>query len=1467
MPRRNRVKLGRSVLAEPRRRTATNRHTLRAFGFVLAAFVAVGTIIAPLAPADARAVTTEDVTTEDVTPATTEEGAPITLDDVAPGNSEEPPADAPAETAPLVVEEPAGAEAVPEEVAVGPVLDPSHSAEPGPSVFTVAPYAATPRALGDGSEARFKTPWIMKPGRNHGYYWPMRTWGVGCPMGNDHFNVCYESSQASAAEAAAYAEVWSFPEAGAIGLVKRESDGACLLHPTAAGHKNGDYSRILPGSRAECNPKLPGSLSHSLWTFDAGYYALRAVEGTQPSGFWLGFESWMGNSEEPISKNGRMTDNSGSIRPLSMWNLHTGLKTPVVPPVVVPPVVEPPVVVPPVTVDYSKSKLTIAENLRFANKSDHHVALVTVIGSDGKVMKDQTVDFTVYNPGGVGTADNAFIEGKAAHTSFSRKSDANGLAAVVVRADKIGNYPVEAKIGATGVSGSKVRTADFVEAVSTLSVTQPAVPADGVATQTATATVKTNTGVPLSGRSVTFGLFNPANTGGTTSALLEHPITSTTDENGVATVRITAKVAGKYPVGLKIGTVDSPATRTVTADFYTPIIPTRILTAVHKVTPVGYPSGMFAGGPTGSAFTYAITVTNSGNTATAATTILQFNIPAGLTLLEATTAKGYFSSQVPGKWFVQALAPGASATGYVTVRADAAGSYVSKISSLTDSDTGTVGCTSVDQPACGPNRTVTITDPITVGSSTLAVTSGTRHSNTTQTHQATATIYNNTGALMGGQNIKFSIHAADGGPTTDATLDLSAVSTGTSGASLGKAVVNIKATKPGKYMVRATYGADLPVGTGFGIVEFVDVSAAKSEFTVSTGSQEIVTGRHTATATVRDNTGAVMADQLVNFTIFNANGSAASGVTITPAMTSGAGGVAVANITATKAGTYLVKATVGGASIPWVVNQLALFADPPTTGDLTISHYATESEVEVGDTFDYVLTVTNGTTGTTRNATAVFDMLKFASKNPAGAPTATRIVSYFSHDLSGYSKTTGLWNINDASRLTLAPGQSMTLTVTAKAAAPGTVASQVTSLAAPDLSVNSCSTGAQAACGQIQTVKVVAAVPLLVDCPATPSETGLVKLSGKSVPLEAAKVLVYVRAGLGAPTLFGEASLVGAGATRTWTYQNLTALGQGQYTFSVRSVNAAGVESADAAVSCPFVVAKPIDITGAKQIEDVANQSIWIPAGDPASWEITATNGGQTQVLNAGSAGKLEVGKSYEIGERLVAPVPAGSSALYYTQKGGTVCVDSAKVPLPLTIFNPLTGILTPDVTGANPVAGPVSCTIVNQAANVAFVTKHAGGQTQAPTADWKLAFTNAENQYSVLLDGVGKPLAEARPGSYDIAASAPQGALVTGIDRLNVNIPGCRIAEQTTPGSAPALCWQPASDSEFLAAENVPQGFQSVYRINYSTTVEVPDLPFTGGVGSWQFLASGGAVLLLASTAYWRRARSLSVIPGRTRA
>lgn len=261
-------------------------------------------------------------------------------------------------------------------------------------------------------------------------------------------------------------------------------------------------------------------------------------------------------------------------------------------------------------------------------------------------------------------------------------------------------------------------------------------------------------------------------------------------------------------------------------------------------------------------------------------------------------------------------------------------------------------------------------------------------------------------------------------------------------------------------------------------------------------------------------------------------------------------------------------------------------------------------------------------------------------------------------------------------------------------------------------------------------------------------------------------------------------------------------------------------------------LAPSVGVTGTKLVAGVVSGAATLPAADPSNWEITATAGSDVRVLSGTGSAALEREKTYTLGERLSATADPAAQLDRYLQRGDISCVDGAGETLPATVFGPAAGTLT--LPAENPgisLAEPIACELTNQTAHASLVTRIGDGSTAAPAAGWGLQLDHADDTFDVQLSGAAVANV-ALPASYKLAAAAPAGVSVTGIERLSLDTAEC-VDAALDPASAPGSCWVKVSGNATAADVSLPQGAHSVFRVTAAkNTVTPPEKPDTGKQG-----------------------------------
>ena len=271
-----------------------------------------------------------------------------------------------------------------------------------------------------------------------------------------------------------------------------------------------------------------------------------------------------------------------------------------------------------------------------------------------------------------------------------------------------------------------------------------------------------------------------------------------------------------------------------------------------------------------------------------------------------------------------------------------------------------------------------------------------------------------------------------------------------------------------------------------------------------------------------------------------------------------------------------------------------------------------------------------------------------------------------------------------------------------------------------------------------------------------------------------------------------------------------------------------------------------VAITGVKKVAAVSPSLVAGSPADADNWNLTVTESSETKVISGSSDVKLDRGKTYTLGEQLRSvPAPAENAHLY-PPLGEPVCTDAHGSDLPAGVFDAASSTIQIGATIL--IDAPIRCEIVNQTSEVGLVVKRLGGQTSAPSTDWSLSGEALGAGDDFVLDE-SAAAREALPGVYGLTASAPAGLAIVGLQKLDLSDAQCA-ASADNAIAVPENCWitldSGASDDE------VEQGYANVYRVVAAAPEDMPQLPMTGGLGSWIFSPAGICVLLLAALAYW---------------
>lgn len=371
------------------------------------------------------------------------------------------------------------------------------------------------------------------------------------------------------------------------------------------------------------------------------------------------------------------------------------------------------------------------------------------------------------------------------------------------------------------------------------------------------------------------------------------------------------------------------------------------------------------------------------------------------------------------------------------------------------------------------------------------------------------------------------------------------------------------------------------------------------------------------------------------------------------------------------------------------------------------------------------------------------------------------------------------------------------------------------------------------------TVDTVAPDAPAMVCPASPTAETAPTFTGSGIETGAK---VFVSQG---GERIGEATVTGA----DWSYTVDPPLANGTYTFTVTQVDQAGNESVVSSPVCELRVATAVPATGGKAVVPVQHGDPELPDVAAENWEITVSDGTDTEVMSGDTPAQLKRDTEYTVDERLRETPAPEVAAGRYTQLGDLACVDAEGAQLPEGVLNAEAGTLT--VGSDVDVAEPIACTVTNQAAHASFVTQRLGGQTTLPDANWKLGLESAEAGFDTDLDAT-TPSAIVRPGDLTLTASAPTGLSVVGIQQLDLSRAECA-AQAAAAATAPQDCWVEVSGAPAHTA-TAAQGTHAVFRVVAAAPADLPALPITGGLGSWVFTVGGAGVFALAAGAYVRR-------------
>ena len=378
------------------------------------------------------------------------------------------------------------------------------------------------------------------------------------------------------------------------------------------------------------------------------------------------------------------------------------------------------------------------------------------------------------------------------------------------------------------------------------------------------------------------------------------------------------------------------------------------------------------------------------------------------------------------------------------------------------------------------------------------------------------------------------------------------------------------------------------------------------------------------------------------------------------------------------------------------------------------------------------------------------------------------------------------------------------------------------------------------------TVDTVAPNAPALTCPVSPTQNTQPTLRGGGVETGAAVTVHQRTLSTAPPTETSHAASVNA---PNWEYTPDAELPNGKYQFWATQQDSAGNISPGSSPVCEVQVSTSVPTTGEKVVQDVTYPAPELAPVGAENWEITATEGTTTEVISDPSQPiELDREKTYVIGERLRAtPEPFADA---YTLQGNPVCLDGTGVKLPEDMFNPETSQLT--VSATADVTEPITCTLTNQASQVSYVTQRLGGQTAAAPTGWHLSGASAEGDSFSLLPEEQSVVT--KPASFELSAALPTGLSLVGIQKLDLATPSCA-PHAISPLAAPQSCWIETASAGTAA----PQGTHQVFRVVAAAPVDMPTLPLTGGLGSWQFLGAGGIALAIAALGQWRRRHLLN--------
>ncbi|MFC4222580.1 Ig-like domain-containing protein, partial [Lysinibacter cavernae] len=541
-----------------------------------------------------------------------------------------------------------------------------------------------------------------------------------------------------------------------------------------------------------------------------------------------------------------------------------------------------------------KSSFGVTDGTRTANGADFHEATTTVRDAKGNPIEGISVNFAV--------------EAGATATPAAALTDVNGIATSRITSATARDYSVSAAVGGVSPQGSPA-SVKFVAGLpdidntgkSSFAVTSGAVEANGTAKHTATATLVDANGNPVEGVTVNFGADSGASLGAASAV---------TNSKGIATSDITSTKAGFYAISADVAGVtvrNSPLEVEFKSGAPTAVESSWTVTPEGPVTADGE-----------QAYTATVTVRDSNKNPVAEQAV-GFDVPAAVSISAGpyvSDAKGVitatFTSTEAGTYAVSAK-----------MGAETIGKAKDIVFTAGESNVGETG------------------------TSTFAVSPGTRIADGADKHTATAIVTDKFNNPVKGVKVTF---GAENGATlskTEATTDEN-----------GRAAVDVTSEKVGNYAITALVDGIVVKGSPATAAFIADVPSVEkdgtSEFSVTTEDKTADgADTHTATATIRDAKGNPVPNAVVVF-------AAAAGADIAEAtVQTGENGIATASITSTEAGTYAVSATLSGKTIKGSPANVTFVAGAPSVSDLGLSTFeVTDGERTANGTDAHVATAT-----------------------------------------------------------------------------------------------------------------------------------------------------------------------------------------------------------------------------------------------------------------------------------------------------------------------------------------------------------------------------------------------------------------------------------------------------------------------------------------------------------------------------